>query len=85
MNKRIWALIAAWTVAIIYGVTFTIAKDVMPKYIDAFGFILLRVGGAAIFFWLISLFVKTEKIKKEDFYFFFLLIGSYFFLTKIND
>lgn len=67
MNKRIWALIAAWTVAIIYGVTFTIAKDVMPKYIDAFGFILLRVGGAAIFFWLISLFVKTEKIKKEDF------------------
>ena len=39
MSSRSWALVCAWIVAIIYGVTFTIAKDVMPKYIDAFGFI----------------------------------------------
>jgi drug/metabolite transporter (DMT)-like permease len=67
MDKRAWALVAAWVVAIIYGVTFTIAKDVMPFYIDAFGFILLRVGGAAVLFWIASLFIKTEKVKKEDF------------------
>jgi drug/metabolite transporter (DMT)-like permease len=67
MDKRAWALVAAWVVAIIYGVTFTIAKDVMPLYIDAFGFILLRVGGAAVLFWIASLFIKTEKVKKEDF------------------
>lgn len=67
MTKRVWALIAAWCVAIIYGVTFTIAKDVMPKYIDAFGFIFLRVGGSMLLFWLVSLFVKTEKIEKKDF------------------
>ena len=67
MGKRAWALVAAWVVAIIYGVTFTIAKDVMPRYIDAFGFILLRVGGAAVLFWTASLFIKTEKVKKEDF------------------
>ncbi|ANO49561.1 drug/metabolite-transporting permease [Flavobacterium columnare] len=67
MNKRTWALVAAWCVAIIYGVTFTIAKDVMPKYIDAFGFIFLRVGGAMLLFWLTTLFVKTEKIDKKDF------------------
>jgi drug/metabolite transporter (DMT)-like permease len=58
---------AAWTVAIIYGVTFTIAKDVMPKYINAFGFIFLRVGGSTLLFWLVTLFVKTEKIDKKDF------------------
>jgi drug/metabolite transporter (DMT)-like permease len=67
MSKRALALLAAWIVAIIYGVTFTIAKDVMPKYIEPFGFILLRVGGATILFWLVSFFIKTEKIEKVDF------------------
>ena len=67
MNKREWALIAATLVSIIYGVTFTIAKDVMPKYIDPFGFIFLRVGGSMVLFWIATLFVKTEKIDKADF------------------
>ena len=67
MSKRHWALLAATLVSIIYGVTFTIAKDVMPKYIDAFGFIFLRVGGSMLLFWLSTLFVKTEKIDKADF------------------
>lgn len=67
MSKREWALVAATLVSIIYGVTFTIAKDVMPTYIDAFGFIFLRVGGSMLLFWLSTLFVKTEKIEKADF------------------
>ena len=67
MSKRTWALIAATLVSIIYGVTFTIAKDVMPEYIDAYGFIVLRVGGSVILFWLISFFGPKEKIAKEDF------------------
>ncbi len=67
MSKRSWALFAATLVSIIYGVTFTIAKDVMPKYVDAFGFIVMRVGGSVILFWLISLFGPKEKIAKEDF------------------
>jgi len=49
MNSRTWALVCAWLVAIIYGVTFTIAKDVMPKFINAFGFIVFRVGGSTFF------------------------------------
>lgn len=67
MKSRTYALIAAWMVAIIYGVTFTVAKDVMPKHIDAFGFIFLRVGGSMLLFWIAALFVKTEKIDKKDF------------------
>ena len=50
MSKRNLALIGATIVSIIYGVTFTIAKDVMPLYIDAYGFILLRAGGFMILF-----------------------------------
>ena len=67
MSKRNFALIGATIVSIIYGVTFTIAKDVMPKYIEPFGFILLRVGGTTLLFWMASLFIKTEKIEKADF------------------
>lgn len=67
MSKRNWALIAATLVSVIYGVTFTIAKDVMPKYVDAFGFIVLRVGGSVVLFWLISFFGPKEKIALEDF------------------
>lgn len=67
MSKRNLALIGATIVSIIYGVTFTIAKDVMPLYIDAYGFILLRVGGSVILFWLVWFFMPKEKIALNDF------------------
>lgn len=67
MSKRTWALLAATIVSIIYGVTFTIAKDVMPKFVLPFGFITMRVGGSVVLFWLISFFSPKEKIAKEDF------------------
>lgn len=66
MSKRALALIAATFVSIIYGATFTIAKDVMPKYIDAYGFIILRVGGATLLFWFFWLFSRTSKEVREE-------------------
>lgn len=38
----------------------------MPVYIEPFGFILLRVTGAAILFWLISFWGPKEKIATSD-------------------
>jgi drug/metabolite transporter (DMT)-like permease len=67
MSKRNFALIGATIVSLIYGLTFTIAKDVMPVYINAYGFIVLRVFGATVLFWIVSFFIKTEKIQKQDF------------------
>jgi drug/metabolite transporter (DMT)-like permease len=67
MSKRNAALVAATLVSIIYGVTFTIAKDVMPAFIKPFGFIVLRVGGSAILFWFCALFVTKQKIALADF------------------
>jgi drug/metabolite transporter (DMT)-like permease len=67
MSKRTWALFAATLVSIIYGLTFTIAKDVMPKYVEPFGFITMRVGGSVLLFWLIPFFGPKEKIAREDF------------------
>src|SRR6187402_3185009 len=67
MSKRSWALLAATMVSLIYGVSFTIAKDVMPTYVKPYGFILLRVFGAMILFWLVSFFGPKEKIHLQDF------------------
>jgi len=81
MSKRNLALLGATIVSIIYGVTFTIAKDVMPKYIDAYGFILMRVGGSVLLFWLSWLFVPKEKIAPSDFP---RIIASAFFGVAFN-
>ena len=66
MSKRNIALIGATLVSLIYGVTFTIAKDVMPHYIDAYGFIFLRVGGSAILFWIVWLIMRMLKIGPNE-------------------
>lgn len=67
MDKRKLALFAATLVSIIYGVTFTIAKDVMPAYVQPFGFIVLRVGGSVLLFWLFAHFATKEKVQRADF------------------
>lgn len=81
MSKRNWALLAATLVSIIYGVTFTIAKDVMPKYVEPFGFILMRVGGSMLLFWIITPFFSTKKIEKQDFP---RIIAAAFFGVALN-
>jgi drug/metabolite transporter (DMT)-like permease len=67
MNQRTLALIAVSIATLIYGVTFTVAKEVMSMYIKPFAFIVLRVGGAAIVFWVLGLFVKGKPIEKSDY------------------
>lgn len=52
---------------LIYGVSFTVAKEVMPEYVKPFGFILLRASGAALLFWLVGLFIKKERIDFVDY------------------
>ena len=81
MSKRNLALLGATFVSLIYGLTFTIAKDVMPEFVKPFGFILLRVFGAMVLFWVISFFVKTEKIDQQDFP---RIIAASFFGVALN-
>lgn len=66
MNRRMLAIFAATGASTIYGINHTLAKGVMPTYIEPFGFIFLRVAGAAILFWLISLWGPKEKIATSD-------------------
>ncbi|MBD0779463.1 DMT family transporter [Maribacter sp. ANRC-HE7] len=67
MSKRTLAILAAIGATIIYGINHTIAKGVMPNYVGAYGFVVLRVIGAAALFWGASLFGPKEKIEKKDY------------------
>ncbi|MBC7426789.1 MAG: DMT family transporter, partial [Bacteroidia bacterium] len=54
-------------VQLAYGVTFTVAHDVMPLYLHAFGFITLRVGVTAILFFIVhSIFIKEKINWRKD-------------------
>lgn len=67
MTKRQLALVAASFVALFYAANYSVAKSVMPHYIKPFGFILFRVTGACILFWLIGFFGPNEKIMREHY------------------
>jgi drug/metabolite transporter (DMT)-like permease len=67
VNSRTLALVFAFLATLIYGVSFTVAKEVMPQYVKPFGFIFLRVSGATLLFWTVGLFVRKERIDLSDY------------------
>lgn len=67
LSKITLVHLALLSVSLIYAATFSIAKEVMPAYVDPFAFILLRVGTAALLFWIIhGLLFKGFKPEKKD-------------------
>lgn len=65
--KNLKVHIALVVVTLIYAFTFSLVKRVMPEFLGAFGFIVLRAGGAAVLFFLLhSLFVKEKVKDKKD-------------------
>ena len=53
---------------LIYAVSYGFSKDVLAGYIPPFAFILIRVIGATLLFWLLIAFSKKEKIDKKDYF-----------------
>jgi len=66
VSKRVWAILAATASSFIFGINHTLAKGLMPDHIQPFGFVMLRVLGACLLFWCISLFFTSEKIQPGD-------------------
>ena len=66
MSKRLLAHIALFTANLIYGINYTVAKDVMADFIQPLGFIFLRVSGAVLLFWLCYRLFFYEKVVKND-------------------
>lgn len=66
MNKTVKGHLSLLIANLIYSANYTIAKEVMPVYITPFGFILLRVIGALVFYWIVSTAFVREKIDYKD-------------------
>jgi drug/metabolite transporter (DMT)-like permease len=68
MKSPLKVHLALFTVSLIYGATFTIAKQVMPMYVQPFAFILMRVSVAAVCIFIFhSVFVKKRITDTKDF------------------
>ena len=65
MNNRL-AHLALFGANLIYGINYTVAKDVMPDFVQPLGFIVMRVCGAVILFWLFYRFFFYEKVQAKD-------------------
>jgi drug/metabolite transporter (DMT)-like permease len=68
MKSSLKVHLALFTVSLIYGATFTIAKQVMPEYVKPFAFILMRVSVAAVCMFLFhAIFIKQRVSGWKDF------------------
>jgi drug/metabolite transporter (DMT)-like permease len=68
MSKTLKVHIALFIVTVIYGATFTIAKEVMPVYIKPFAFIMLRIWVAAsLLFFFHRAFISGKITDKADY------------------
>ena len=81
-NKIALAHIAILVANIIYGINYSVAKQVLGIHIDAFGFVLVRVIGTLILIWSLAFIYKNEKVERKDL---FLLLLCGLFGVGINQ
>lgn len=66
MSNALKAHISLFAAQVIYALNYSIAKDLMPNHIGPLALVLLRIAGAGLLFWILSLFIKKEKLEKGD-------------------
>jgi drug/metabolite transporter (DMT)-like permease len=66
-RKIIYAHLAVLAANLIYGANYSIAKQVMPEYIQPFGFIFIRVLVTTIVFFVLGAMGQHEKVVSKDF------------------
>jgi len=68
LSPTLKAHLALFSVALIYGANYSIAKVVMNNgYIEPLGFILMRAASATVLFWIFHCLFISEKVKRKDF------------------
>lgn len=66
MNDSLKAHFSLFSAQLIYAMNYIIAKDLMPVHISPLALVFLRMSGACILFWLLSLFTAREKLDIGD-------------------
>lgn len=73
MTKSLKAHVSLFSAQVIYALNYSIAKDLMPNFMGPGALVLLRVLGACLLFWTVSIFTPSEKVEKGDYMKFLLL------------
>jgi drug/metabolite transporter (DMT)-like permease len=66
-QKTLQAHLALFIVNVLYGASHVLAKGVMPDYLTPTVFILFRIAGATLLFWLVLSLTKSKRIERNDF------------------
>ena len=66
MNTAFKGHMALLGAQIIYALNYSIAKGLMPTFIDPMALVFFRITGATILFWLLSAFTGLQPIDKKD-------------------
>ena len=90
MNNVVKSHLALFLANLIYALTFTLAKDIMPGTVSPMGLILIRITGAMILFHIAHKIWVKEKVKRSDYGILFLCglfgvaLNMTFFLKGLN-
>ena len=72
MNEKNYkAHIAILATNIIFGINISISKNVIQEYLGPYSLTFFRMLGACAIFWIVSFFLKREKIQGKDLLFIF--------------
>jgi drug/metabolite transporter (DMT)-like permease len=66
LNLNLKSHLAIIGANIIWGLNYVIAKGIMPDFLLPRAIIFLRVAGTAILFWILHIFLPSEKVEKRD-------------------
>jgi len=78
-KKKLTGHIALFTANLIFGLNNPISRTLMPEILSPYTLTFFRLSGGMFLFWILSLFVKTEKVPAKDIL--LLFFASLFALT----
>lgn len=81
-NKKSIGHLAIFTSSFIFGIYLPLSKTILSVYIDAQTLTVFRFCGAALLFWIASLFIKKEPVPFKDL---LLMFGASLFGVVINQ
>ncbi len=65
-NRALWAHVCILSANVCWGLMSPIGKDAMLHGVDNLNLVFMRALGGAVFFWIVSLFVKREHVPLKD-------------------
>ena len=90
LTKALQGHIALFAAQLIYALNYSIAKGLMPTFIGPMSIVFFRIIGATALFWILSVFVKTQKVERKDLFklawlaLFGVIINQIFFIYGLS-